>query len=92
MCFAYYIAAYLLRCATAAEGEREIGLSAALPVPSDGAEIPRDLNGLAEAVTQQLRYDAEVAANPDPASYLTPPPIWSPPKACLSTQTDLERP
>ena len=31
-----------------------------------------------------------MAANPDAASYLTPPPIWPPPKASLAPPTDLE--
>ena len=66
MCFAYCIAAYLLRREAAARRARELGLPAtkAAPTPSDQPPIPPQLLGLAEAVMQQLRYDAEVAANP----------------------------
>ena len=72
LCFAYCIAAYLLRRETAAGPAREVGLSATVPVPSDR---PSALVQLAEAVRQHLRYDAAVAANPEAASYHTPPPI-----------------
>ena len=77
MCLAYCIAAYLLRREAAARRARELGVSAAqaAPAPSDQPPIPPELVGLAEHVTQQLRYDAEVVANPEAASYLTPPPI-----------------
>ena len=94
MCFAYCIAAYLLRREAAARRARELGLTAtqAAPTPSDQPAIPPELVGLAEAVTQQLQYNAAVAANPDAASYLAPPPIWPPPKPSIAPPTDLEGP
>ena len=94
MCFAYCIAAYLLRREAAARRAREVGISAtpAPQTPSDEPPIPPELVGLAEHVTQQLQYDAAFAANPDAASYLTPPPIWPPPKPSLAPPTDLEGP
>ena len=94
MCFAYCIAAYLLRREAAARRARGVGLSAtqAAPRASDQPQIPANLVGLAEHVTQQLQYDAAVGANPDAARYLTPPPIWPAPKPSLAGPTDLEGP
>ena len=94
MCFAYCIAAYLLRREAAARRAREVGVSAtqAAPTPSDEPPIPANLVGLAEHVTQLLQYNAAIAANPDAASSLTPPPIWPPVKPSLAPPTDLEGP
>ena len=89
MCLAYCIAAYLLRREAAARRARELGLSATQAAPTQ-SDIPPELVGLAEHVTAQLPYDAEVAANPDAARYLTPPLIWPPPKPSIAPPTDLE--
>ena len=89
MCFAYNIAAYLLRREAAARRARELGVSAT-QAPSDQPAIPADLVGLWEHVRLQMRYDAEVVANPDAARTLTPPPIWPPPKPSLAPEAEME--
>jgi hypothetical protein len=75
MCFAYCIAAYLLRREAAARRARE-----APPA------VPADL-AFCQAVTQQQNYEAEVAQNPGASSYINSPPIWPPRVLSLAPAT-----
>ena len=79
MCFAYCIAAYLLRREAAARRARE----APPAVPADIA--------FCAAVTQQANYEAEVAQNRGAPSYINSPPIWPPPVLSLAPATVEER-
>ena len=75
MCFAYCIAAYLLRREAAARRARE----APPPVPLDIA--------FCAAVTQEQNYQAEVAQNPGATSYINSAPIWPPTVLSLAPAT-----